>query len=157
MGVARLAQSQSTVFGRDLDGEGADVTQSLNDLFGDLPFAVDLVAVHLVPHESLEPLQERAGTLDLDGVQLGVWVDQVDPEIPIEHLADEAGSLPLLLACGFRDFAGFFSVASCGGAPGAGAVITSGMSFLRAAAEATVRAGRSGRGHDVPFPLLEEG
>src|SRR5215213_1876195 len=43
MGVAVLAQPQAAVLGRDLDPEGADLTQSLDDLGRDLAVPVDLV------------------------------------------------------------------------------------------------------------------
>ena len=74
---------------------------------GNLPFAVDLVAVHLLAQERLEPLQERLGLGHVGGVGLGEGVDQVEAEVALEQLPDEARRLPLLLARGLGDVAGF--------------------------------------------------
>ncbi len=107
VGVAVLAQAEAAVLGRDLDAERADVAQALHDLSGDLPVPIDLVAVHPLPHEPLEPLHERPGPLQVGRIRLGEGVHQVEPELALEQLAHEAGRLPLLLPRRLGDFPGF--------------------------------------------------
>src|SRR6267142_772337 len=55
----------------------------------------------LVPfvHHSFSPFR----------ILFGVGMDQIHPQVAEEELAHETGRRPLLLACGFGDFARFFS------------------------------------------------
>ena len=106
MGVARLAEAQAAVLLRDLDAEGADLAQALDHVGRDLALPVDPVAVHPLTQEALEPLHERAGSLQLRRVHGGEGMDQVESERALEQLADEAGRLPFLFAGGFGDLPG---------------------------------------------------
>ena len=91
VGVAVLAQAEAAVLGRDLDAEGADLSQTLHDLGRDLPLAIDLVAVHPLLHEALELLHERPGPGEIRRVGLGKGMHQIEPERTLEQLSHEAG------------------------------------------------------------------
>ncbi len=106
MGVAVLAQPESAVLGGDLDAERADLPESAHDLLGNLAFAIDLVAVHPLEHEPLEPSHEGPGALEIVGVRSGEGVHEVESERALEELAHEAGRLPFLFPGGLCDFSG---------------------------------------------------
>ena len=105
-GVAVLAEAETAVLGGDLDAERADIAERADDVAGDLPLAVDHVAVHPLLHEPLEPLHERSGALQVGRIRGRERMDQVEAERALEHLAHEARRLPFLLARGFGDLAG---------------------------------------------------
>ena len=107
MGVAVLAESQAAVLGRDLDPKGADLTQAFNDLLGNLSVPIDLVAIHPLLHETLEPRHERTGALKVGGIGLREGMHQVEPERSLEQLPHEARRLPFLLPRGLGNLSGF--------------------------------------------------
>src|SRR5262245_6285210 len=105
MGVAGLAETETAVFLRDLDAECAQLPEALQNCLWNLAVAIDLVAVDLLPHEALEPLEERSRLRCLGRILSREGVDQVEPESPFEQLAHEARRLPFLLPRCFGDFA----------------------------------------------------
>src|SRR6267142_348547 len=67
------------------------------------------VGVDRFAQEPLELVEKRLGAGDFVRILFGVGMDQIHPQVAEEELAHETGRRPLLLACGFGDFARFFS------------------------------------------------
>ena len=70
---------------------------------GDLRLALDLQRVDLLDEELAQPREEGLALLDRGGVELGLRVDEVEPEVAEEELLAEARLLPALLARALGD------------------------------------------------------
>ena len=89
MPIGVLRESEPTVLARDLDAEGPEIAQPLDDLGRDPGVALDLLAVHLLAQEAGEPVHEIAGATLLFGIRFGMRVDEIQLEAAQEQLAHE--------------------------------------------------------------------
>ncbi len=103
--VLDVAEALPAVFLGDLHAEGAQPPQAVQHGFGVLAGAVDLGRVDLVLQERLHLPEEL---LELGPLFLGQGegVDEIEPEVAQEELADEAGGFPLLLPRGLGHLPG---------------------------------------------------
>jgi hypothetical protein len=104
--VFAVREPEAAVLLRDLHAEGAHLPQVLDHLVRVLAGGVDLHGVHVVAEETLHLVVER-GELGALRARQRIGMDEVEPEVPQEQLAHEAGLRPFLLARGFRDLQGF--------------------------------------------------
>jgi hypothetical protein len=105
--VRVLGEPEPAVLARNLDPERAQVAQPLDHVGGDPGVALDLVRVHLLAQESLEPAEELAPALLLFRIRLRVRVQEPQLQASQEQLANERGSGPRGLARSLGHGAGF--------------------------------------------------
>src|SRR5207247_8399929 len=104
--VAVLREAKPTVLPRDLDAEGAHLPEAVDDVRRHLAGAVDLVAVHLVLEERLQGLEEGPGPRLLLRIRPRVGMDEVETELAVEQVTNEALRPPFRFAGGLGDLAG---------------------------------------------------
>src|SRR6266566_7107043 len=106
--VRQLRQAEPAVLAWNLDAEGTELLQSVDDLFRNLAFAIDAVGIDLLAQKALEAVEEGFGAGDFGGILLGIGMDEIHPQVAQEELADETRRRPFLFARGFGDVARFF-------------------------------------------------
>src|SRR5207245_3522917 len=104
--VAVLRQAEAAAAARDLDAERAELPEPVDDVRRHLARAVDLVAVDLVLEERLEGLEKGPRARLVLGIGLRVGVDEVETELAVEQVADEALRPPRRFAGGLGHLAG---------------------------------------------------
>jgi len=116
-----VSDPSPAVFARNLDAEGAELPQPVDDLFRNLAFAIDAVGIDPLAQKALEAIEEWFGAGDFGGILLGIGMDEIHPQLAEEEVAHETRRRPLLLARGLGHFARFiradlafgFSEAGC--------------------------------------------
>src|SRR3954452_1950170 len=69
--------------------QGAQVLEALDDVFGNLRLAVDLLPVDALGEEDAEALEQRLALLDRGRIELGLRMDEVEAEVAEEELLAE--------------------------------------------------------------------
>jgi hypothetical protein len=98
-----LTQPQSPVLLGDLHAEGAQVLEALDDVLGDLGFALDPLPIDALGEEDAETLEERLTLLDRGRIELGLRVDQLEAEVAEEEFLAERRLGPLGLTAVLGD------------------------------------------------------
>ena len=80
---------------------------AVDDVVGDLRVALDLERVDLALEELAQLGEELLALLDRGRVELGLRMDEVEPQVAEEQLLAEARELPLGFACRLGDLACF--------------------------------------------------
>src|SRR5436309_1637966 len=79
--VRELREAEPAVFARNLDAEGAELPQLVDDLFRNLAFAIDAVGIDLLAQKALEVIEEWFGAGDFGGILLGIRMDEIHPQV----------------------------------------------------------------------------
>src|SRR4028118_2224610 len=102
-GRGRRGPPEAPVLPRPLPPERARGLPPVHDVIGKPRLALDLQGIDGGLEELAQLREKPLALLHRDGIELGLRVDQVQPQVAQEELLAEAGQLPVLFARGFRD------------------------------------------------------
>jgi hypothetical protein len=102
--VFGLPEPEPAVFLGDLEAESPHASELVHHSRGDLAVPIDFLRVHGAQKRS-ELDEERPAALTDEVIRIRVGVDEIEPKVAQEHVANERGVVPFLLASGFGDAA----------------------------------------------------